>query len=206
VEIAAALAKMSRGGVPLLLARSEREVPAAPERAREPAPPRSYDKPHGKRSETRGETGGEAREKPAGGAPRQAGFSTYRVEVGHAHGVKPGNIVGAVANESGLDAAHIGRIEIFDAFSLIELPAGLSKKVLAHLQTVQVGGRPLRIREGGEMPPLRGWARDKGAAPRPPESPARPHAAATAKKPRYVSKAERAGGPPKPVRRKAKGA
>jgi ATP-dependent RNA helicase DeaD len=203
-EIAAALAKMSRGGKPLLLAKSEREVAAAPERTREPAAPRLYEKTHSKRNDIPTASAPvPTSEKRA--RPQQAGFATYRVEVGHGNGIKPGNIVGAVANESGLDATQIGRIEILETHSLIELPAGLPKKILTHLQTVQVGGRPLRIREGGEMPPLRSWARAKAA---PPDTPgiaaARPHAAATAKKPRYISKAERAGGPPKPVRRKAK--
>jgi len=202
-EIAAALAKMSRGGKPLLLPKADREVTAAPERLREPAKPRVFEKTHGKRNAAPAvpaEAPGEKRARPV-----QAGFATFRVEVGHANGIKPGNIVGAVANESGLDAAQIGRIEIFDTHSLIELPAGLPKKTLTHLQTVQVGGRPLRIREGGEMPPLRSWARAKAAAPDTPGiAAARPHAAATAKKPRYISKAERAGAPPKPVRRKAK--
>ena len=201
-EIAAALAKMSRGGKPLLLPKAEREVTAAPERMREPAKPRVFEKTHGKRNAVPAEPVAEKRARPV-----QAGFATFRLEVGHANGIKPGNIVGAVANESGLDAAQIGRIEIFDTHSLIELPAGLPKKTLTHLQTVQVGGRPLRIREGGEMPPLRSWARAKAAAPDTPGiAAARPHAAATAKKPRYISKAERAGAPPKPVRRKAKSA
>ncbi len=202
VEIAAALAKMSRGGKPLLLPKAEREVPATPERARESAPARMHEKTHGKRKEMPAESGA-----PPRARPMQAGFATFRVEVGHAHGIKPGNIVGAVANESGLDAAQIGRIEILDTHSLIELPAGLPRRILTHLQTVQVGGRPLCIREGGEMPAQRGWARAKDQTPRTPPTPAtRPHAAATAKKPRYVSKAERAGGPPKPVKRKAKSA
>ena len=207
VEIAAALAKMSRGGVPLLLAKSERDVPAEADRVREPPRSKVHEKTHGKRNEGRSEPEDEKRERSPGAKPLQAGITTFRVEVGNAHGVKPGNIVGAVANEGDLDAQHIGRIEIFDTFSLIELPAGLSKKVLTHLQTVQVAGRPLRIREGGEMPPLRGRSKDRSAAlPRAPQIPARPHAAATAKKPRYVSKAERAGGAAKPVRRKAKSA
>ena len=49
-------------------------------------------------------------------------MGTFRIEVGHAHGVKPGNIVGAIANEAGLDAKHMGRIEIFDDYSIVDLP------------------------------------------------------------------------------------
>ena len=51
-------------------------------------------------------------------------METYRIEVGHMHGVKPGNIVGAIANEAGLEARHIGRIEIFEDHALVDLPSG----------------------------------------------------------------------------------
>jgi ATP-dependent RNA helicase DeaD len=206
VDIAAALAKMSRGGVPLLLAKAERE----PEKIFERAPPAAKSKAYdtGKRNAPLHQSdkadGGPGT--PAAPRPLQAGNTTFRVEVGAAHGVKPGNIVGAVANESGLDARHIGRIEIFDTFSLIELPAGLSKKIITHLQTVQVSGRALRIREGGEMPPLRGRSKEQAAAARKPKEPAAQHHAVAAdgkpKKPRYISKAERASGATKPPSKK----
>jgi ATP-dependent RNA helicase DeaD len=42
--------------------------------------------------------------------------------VGHAHQVKPGNIVGAIANEAGLEAGHIGRINIRTNDTLVDLP------------------------------------------------------------------------------------
>src|SRR6185369_2086009 len=41
-------------------------------------------------------------------------METYRIEVGRNHGVKPGNIVGAIANEAGVNSSVIGRIELFD--------------------------------------------------------------------------------------------
>jgi ATP-dependent RNA helicase DeaD len=44
----------------------------------------------------------------------QVPMESFRIEVGHDHGVKPANIVGAIANEAGLEAKYIGRIEIFD--------------------------------------------------------------------------------------------
>ncbi|MFP5392853.1 MAG: DbpA RNA binding domain-containing protein, partial [Gammaproteobacteria bacterium] len=50
-------------------------------------------------------------------------MATYRIEVGHYHGVKPGNIVGAIANEGGIAARDIGRIEIYDDFSTLDMPA-----------------------------------------------------------------------------------
>ena len=48
-------------------------------------------------------------------------METYRIEVGSVHGVKPGNIVGAIANEGGLDAGYIGHIDIRADYSLIDL-------------------------------------------------------------------------------------
>ena len=70
---------------------------------------------------------------------------TYRVEVGHAHRVKPGNIVGAIANEAGISGSHIGRVEIRDEYSLVDLPAGMPKHIFKKLQRVRIGARELRI-------------------------------------------------------------
>uniref|UniRef100_UPI0021CB2207 DbpA RNA binding domain-containing protein n=1 Tax=Klebsiella pneumoniae TaxID=573 RepID=UPI0021CB2207 len=49
-----------------------------------------------------------------GGEPRapEAGMEMFRIEVGHVHGVKPANIVGAIANEAELESRYIGRIDI----------------------------------------------------------------------------------------------
>jgi ATP-dependent RNA helicase DeaD len=83
-------------------------------------------------------------------APQAGGaLAPYRIAVGHQHGVKPGNIVGAIANELGLDAKLIGRIEIEDDYSLIDLPADLSDDLLAHLQGVRVAGQALRAQPVG---------------------------------------------------------
>jgi ATP-dependent RNA helicase DeaD len=70
---------------------------------------------------------------------------TYRIEVGHDHGVKPGNIVGAIANEVGLDGRHIGRVVIQDDHSFVDLPAGMPKEVFLQLQKVRVAGQPLQL-------------------------------------------------------------
>ena len=74
----------------------------------------------------------------------------YRIEVGYDHDVKPGNIVGAIANESGLDAAHIGHIDIQNEFSLIDLPKGMPKDVFQDLKGVIVCGQRLRISSADE--------------------------------------------------------
>jgi ATP-dependent RNA helicase DeaD len=69
----------------------------------------------------------------------------YRIEVGHQHEVKPGNIVGAIANEAGLDARHIGHIDIQTEFSLVDLPIGMPKEVLHDLRKARVCGQRLDI-------------------------------------------------------------
>ena len=69
----------------------------------------------------------------------------FRIEVGHQHGVEPRNIVGAIANEAGLDAEHIGHIDIGDEFSKVELPTGMPKSVFKDLKKVWVCGKQLNI-------------------------------------------------------------
>lgn len=69
----------------------------------------------------------------------------FRVEVGYDHGVKPGNIVGAIANEAGLDSKMIGQIEIFDDYSVVDLPSGMPKDVYQDLKKAWVCQQQLKI-------------------------------------------------------------
>jgi ATP-dependent RNA helicase DeaD len=90
---------------------------------------------------------------PASHRPRddrkpETGFETFRIEVGHDHGVKPGNIVGAIANEAGLDSKHIGRVDIRDDHSFVDLPEGMPSDVFKLLKKVWVSGQQLRITRG----------------------------------------------------------
>jgi ATP-dependent RNA helicase DeaD len=73
----------------------------------------------------------------------------FRVEVGHLHKVKPGNIVGAIANEADIDSKYIGRINIFDDYSLVDLPEGMPKELLNELKKVRVVGQRLNISQLG---------------------------------------------------------
>jgi ATP-dependent RNA helicase DeaD len=155
-DIAAALASLLRGETPLLLAASD---PARPPRDRE-----FRERDNGPRREfERG--GGDDRPRDAGPGghgdfpapahfdrpgPRRARgdepeMETFRVEVGHDHGVKPGNIVGALANEAGLDGRDIGRIDVRSDHSLVDLPGGMPKEIFKQLQSVRVVGQELRI-------------------------------------------------------------
>jgi hypothetical protein len=69
----------------------------------------------------------------------------FRIEVGHQHDVKPGNIVGAIANEAGLDAQHIGHIDIHTDFSMVDLPSGMPNDVFQDLRKAWVCGQRLDI-------------------------------------------------------------
>ncbi len=77
--------------------------------------------------------------------PTDADKETYRLAVGREHGVLPKHIVGAIANEAGLDAQHIGRIEIEENCTLVDLPRGMPDDLVSHLKSVRVCGKPLRI-------------------------------------------------------------
>lgn len=80
-------------------------------------------------------------------------MQTFRVEVGEAHGAKPGNLMGAIANEAGLEARQIGRIRVLEQHSLVELPEGLPARILKHLVKVRVAGQMLKIHPTEPMPP-----------------------------------------------------
>ncbi len=98
----------------------------------------------GERPSRRGDERGERRPK-RDFAGANIEMETFRIEVGHAHGVKPGNIVGAIANETGIDGDHIARIRIEDDYSTVELPAGMPKELLQELRKVRVAGQLLNI-------------------------------------------------------------
>jgi ATP-dependent RNA helicase DeaD len=80
-------------------------------------------------------------------------METFRIEVGSVHGIKPGNIVGAIANEAGIEGVHIGRVDIREDHSFVDLPEGMPKQIFKDLQKVRVVGRELRISRISEKPP-----------------------------------------------------
>ena len=84
--------------------------------------------------------------KPKVSVPMQ----TYRIEVGKADTVTPANIVGAIANEAGMEAKYIGRIDIFDTYSTLDLPVGMPDELLTQLKGVWVAGKQIKITATGE--------------------------------------------------------
>ena len=156
LDIAAALAYMAQGETPLM-SESPRPRPRDDERSDKrgqaharvrtdaPAPPRRNEAP-GAPPDGAQPAGEPTAERPR--RPRRApdpGMQTYRIEVGHQHGVKPANIVGAIANEAEMDGQHIGRIDICDDHSLVDLPEGMPRELYLSLQKVWVAGQQLRI-------------------------------------------------------------
>ena len=75
----------------------------------------------------------------------EAGMERYRIAVGRDHEVLPKHIVGAIANEAGLDSENIGYIKLYDAYSTVDLPEGMPKDIFQLLRKVRVRGQQLRI-------------------------------------------------------------
>ena len=157
VEIAAALGVLAQGQKPLLA----RAAPAAKskpgggsgERKRADRKPGSEQgaqrktaerKPRPDSEQKSGQKNAERKPKRDNDRP-DAGLERFRIEVGLEHGVKPGNIVGAIANEAEIESEYIGRIEIFDKYSTVDLPEGMPKEVFKHLKAIWVSGQRLQI-------------------------------------------------------------
>ena len=138
VDVAAALAVVLQGDVPLLLepepqrpARSER--PAQSDRGGRPDRP---ERPERRPSRRTGDTP----------------LATYRIAVGKRHKVEPRQIVGALANEGGLNRGDFGHIQIRPDFSLVELPAELPPGTEAALAKTRISGKLIELRLDGGAP------------------------------------------------------
>jgi ATP-dependent RNA helicase DeaD len=69
----------------------------------------------------------------------------FRIDVGKVHGVKPGNIVGAIANEAGLQSRQITGLKIHDDHSTVRLPRGMSKEAVRGLNRAWICGRQMNL-------------------------------------------------------------
>lgn len=132
IEIAAALAKMAQGETPLLLSKEQRK-----------AQPQREERFQKERGDFKDRGDFKSKGKPFRGGDE--GMETYRLDVGRNNDVQPGNIVGAIANEANLESRNIGRIKIFDDYSLVDLPEGLPTDMLNHLKNVRVGGQKINL-------------------------------------------------------------
>ena len=72
----------------------------------------------------------------------------FWLAIGRDKGVKPREIMGAVANEVGIEGQFIGKVNIFEHYSTVDLPEGMPKQILKHLKKVRVKGAKSRCCQG----------------------------------------------------------
>jgi ATP-dependent RNA helicase DeaD len=179
IEVAAALVAMVQDKQPLF---AKEKLRKSPERR---ADERDKRREKGSRKEVNPVSADSRRPVKDRGElpPPDKGMVRYRIEVGHSHGVKPGNIVGAIANEAEIDAEYIGRIEIYDDHATVDMPDGMPKEVFNHLKGVWVSGQRLQISKPGDDTPARRPASPRTKPPGKTRSKKRPAVAARKKKP-----------------------
>ncbi|MDD4272820.1 MAG: DEAD/DEAH box helicase [Desulfobacter postgatei] len=136
-QVAAALAKMLQGNTPFLpettahKSAAKKKGTKAEIKAKSPVAPKQKQTP--------------ARLTPNKIAPTEKGMERYRIEVGHKHGLKPGDVVGAISNESGLESKFIGAINIDYDYSLVDLPFGMPKNIFNLLKMTWVKSQKMSI-------------------------------------------------------------
>ena len=149
------LMDLAAAAVKLVAARDggeEAEIPAVT--AREP---RERSEPRGDRSfgrERESSSRGDSRERrPEGGAKgkkpkRETPWTAATLWIGAGRKLKmrPGDLVGAIANEAGLDSAHIGSIQIADNFSTVEVPEAMADEVITALKNTKIKGLRVQVR------------------------------------------------------------
>lgn len=137
MQIAAALACIAQGEKPLLV--SEKEPKRREERPAAQRRERPSDRPARRKREV-SMLPVALKDHP------DVAMERYRLAVGYDHGVKPGNIVGAVANEAEIDSCYIGQIQIYDDFATIDLPEGMPRETFQTLKKTRVCGQMLDIK------------------------------------------------------------
>ena len=68
------------------------------------------------------------------------------VGAGRSAKMRPGDLVGAIANEVGVSASAIGSIQIADSFSTVEVPEAMAEEIVAALKTTRIKGRKVPVR------------------------------------------------------------
>ena len=147
-DIAAALAVQLQGGKDFLL--KEQPAPKRDRRDRD-----RFDR--GDRCDRGGRGGFRDRDRDRDRGPRRpdGDFETYRLDVGKRQNVRPGAIVGALANEGGLSSKDFGRITIAVGHTLVDLPKNLDRAVLDRLKDTRISGQLINIAKDTGRPPRR---------------------------------------------------
>jgi ATP-dependent RNA helicase DeaD len=201
-QIAAALAALAAGDSPLLLTDEDRPIGFAPEGDYRDNPRRNgRERPFG--GERRSERNGRGERQSIEG--RNSGrMETFRIEVGHAHKVKPTNIVGAIANETGLESRCIGKIEIFAEHSTVDMLTGMPPRMFETLKQVKIAGRRLNISRLADGACPDDWSAAAESGPTAPAPVSAPVPAPEAKAHPLVEKSEAPVAPRRPAAKKPK--
>jgi Superfamily II DNA and RNA helicases len=172
LDLCAALAKMVQGDEPLFMNEKEPEPNQRMEERNDRGGDRFERGGRNDRGGDRFERGGDRPERSERRSRAPEGpTSRYKLHVGHEHGVKPGQIVGAIANEAGIDSKFIGHIEIYNDFTTVDLPEGMPAEVMNTLKKARVCQRPLDIELfTGEVPESARRARPSFGDRRPPRA------------------------------------
>ncbi len=121
---------------------TEEEIPAPrpfPERPRrEERSPRDGRRVRGDTRKS-GQDGGSRRS-------REGGMVRLYIGAGRAAGVRPQDLVGAIAGEAGIRGRDVGAIDIADRFSLVEIPEGLASAVIKALRGATIKGKKVTVR------------------------------------------------------------
>jgi len=183
-DLAAALLFLAQKDQPLNVAKQFPEIREPHARGDRPDRAERGDRPaRFERGDRPERTGDRPERGPRQRREMQGNYNTYRIEVGKEHGVRAGDIVGAIANEANIDSQFIGNIKLFDHFSTVELPADIPTEIFQHLKKVYVRKQKLNISvdtgaapERAERAPREGGERrsySEGSGPRPGAAPKR---------------------------------
>lgn len=142
LKMAAALAHMAQGKTSLLLSEMEVRQERRERSDRGDRSDRADRGPRGDRPERapRKQRPVTAEAMPLKDDPDTA-MTRYVVQVGYSDGVKPGNIVGAIANEADIESRYIGHIEIYEDFATVDLPSNLTGETLGKLGKTRICGQ-----------------------------------------------------------------
>jgi len=147
IQIAAALASLAHDKSPLLV-----EDMPSPKMQRQER--RDNDRDSNRREKKKHRKGRDGEGRSGKDFPKEAEaleefpkieMQRYVMMVGFHAGIKPGNVVGAIANEIDIESKYIGHIKIYDDFSTVDLPGKLPKDALSHLKKVRVCGKPMNL-------------------------------------------------------------
>jgi ATP-dependent RNA helicase DeaD len=149
LDVAAACASLIHGDKALFIdEKADQKMQERKKRDRDDREPRQQREPR-----DRGDRGNRGRKAtpdinplPLKGQPG-VDMVRYMVGVGYDDGLRPGNLVGAVANEADLESRYIGHIEILENYSIVDLPAGMPPETMKTLRNARVCGRALEIKE-----------------------------------------------------------